>query len=60
MAFDGSRFASTQHDCLIHFYILEQLLNVQDMVNKDKSDKKEEQLNSLMVIYQSKGGGADE
>jgi hypothetical protein len=30
------------------------------MVNKDKSDKKEEQLNSLMVIYQSKGGGADE
>ena len=23
-------------------------------------NKKEEQLNSLMVIYQSKGGGADE
>ena len=60
MSLDGSRFTSSQHDCLIHFYILEQLLNVQDQVSKEEADKKEEQLNSLMGYYQSKGGGVAE
>ena len=60
MSLDGSRFASSQHDCLIQFYILEQLLNIQDLVSEEESAKKEEQLNSLMGIYQSKGGGVEE
>ena len=60
LSFDGTRFTSTQHDCLIQFYILEQLLNVQDTISQEEADKKEQQLQSLMGIYQSKGGGADE
>ena len=60
LSFDGTRFANTQHDCLIQFYILEQLLNVQDTINQEEADKKEQQLQNLMGIYQSKGGGTDE
>ena len=60
LSFDGTRFTSTQHDCLIQFYILEQLLNVQDTISQEEADKKEQQLQSLMGIYQSKGGSADE
>ena len=60
MSLDESRFAGSQHDCLIQFYILEQVLNVQDLVSKEEADKKEQQLQNLMGIYQSKGGGADE
>ena len=56
LSFDGTRFSSSQHDCLIHFYILEQVLNVQDSISKELADKKEQQLQSLMGIYQSKGG----
>jgi ABC-type sugar transport system ATPase subunit len=56
LSFDGTRFSSSQHDCLIHFYILEQLLNLQDTVSQEEADKKEQQLQSLMGIYQSKGG----
>ena len=59
LSFDGSRFNSSQHDCLIHFYILEQVLNVQDTVSQKESEKKEKQLQSLMGIYQSKGGDAE-
>ena len=60
LSFDGTRFSSSQHDCLIHFYILEQLLNVQDTISQELADKKEEQLRSLMSIFQTKGGNLDE
>ena len=30
MSFDGPRFNSNQHDCLIQFYILEQILKIQE------------------------------
>jgi len=56
LAQDGSRFASSQHDCMIHFYILEQLLKAQDMVDKKGADEKEKQLNSMLAIFQTKGG----
>jgi hypothetical protein len=59
LSFDGTRFSSSQHDCLIHFYILEQLLNLQDTVSQEEADKKEQQLQSLMGIYQSKGGNIE-
>ena len=40
--------------------ILEQILKIQDMVSAKEADKKEEQLDSMMGIYQTKGGGAEE
>jgi hypothetical protein len=60
LSFDESRLRSYHHDCLIQFYILEQLLNVQDTISQEEADKKEQQLQNLMGIYQSKGGGIDE
>ena len=53
---DATRFASSQRECMIQLYIMNQLLNLQDEVDKSKSDQKEKLLQSLSEIYYSKGG----
>ena len=53
---DATRFASSQRECMIQLYIMNQLLNLQDEVDKSKSDQKENLLQSLSEIYYSKGG----
>ena len=57
---DGSRFASSQRECMINLYILNQLLNLQDQVDAKKSEQKEKQLQKLSEIYYSKGGSFSE
>ena len=53
---ESSRFASSQRDCMIQLYIMNQLLNLQDKVDMKKSQQKEKQLQTLSEIYYSKGG----
>ncbi|MBP5799805.1 MAG: DUF2723 domain-containing protein [Prevotella sp.] len=57
---DATRFASSQRECMIQLYIMNQLLNLQDEVDKSKSDQKENLLQSLSEIYYSKGGSFKE
>ncbi len=57
---DGMRFETSQHDCLVHFYILNHLLELQDGVNKKLSDDKEKMLEGFLRIYESKGGSIEE
>jgi len=59
-SFDGMRFETSQHDCLVHFYILNHLLELQDEVNKKLSDDKEKMLEGFLHIYESKGGSIEE
>ena len=56
---DGQRFDSSHRECMIHFYVLEQLLDMQESLSIEETDKKEKMLQSLLTIYQAKGG-ADE
>jgi hypothetical protein len=53
---DGMRFDSSQRDCYLHLYILQQLLSVQDLLDEKLSEKKEQQLSGYIALYQSKGG----
>jgi hypothetical protein len=53
---DGMRFDSSQRDCLLHLYIMQQLLGVQDLVSEERADKMEQQFNGYATLYQSKGG----
>ena len=53
---ESSRFASSQRDCMIQLYIMNQLLNLQDKVDAKKSQQMEKQLQALSEIYYSKGG----
>ena len=53
---DAMRFASAQHDCMIQLYIMNHLLNLQDKIDKKKSEQKEKQLQGISELYYSKGG----
>ena len=57
---DGTRFASSQRECMINLYIMNQLLNLQDQVDAKKSKQMENQLQKLSEIYYSKGGSFSE
>ena len=41
---------------MIHIYIMQQLLDVQDLINPKKAEQMEKQLEGYMRLYQSKGG----
>ena len=53
---DNTRFASSQRDCMIQLYIMNQLLNLQDQVDPKKSEQMEKQLQGLSELYYAKGG----
>ena len=53
---DGMRFSSSERDCMLHIYLMQQMLEVQDMISEEEADKKEQQLGAYMHLYQSKGG----
>ena len=57
---DGTRFASSQRECMINLYIMNQLLNLQDQVDAKKSEQMEKQLQKLSEIYYAKGGSFSE
>jgi hypothetical protein len=41
---------------MLHIYIMQQMLDVQDVISQEEADKKEKQLEGYMRLYQSKGG----
>jgi hypothetical protein len=53
---DGTWFANSMHDCMIHIYIMQQLLDVQDLINPKKAEQLDKQFQAYMQLYQSKGG----
>ena len=53
---DGQRFESSQQECLLHSYILGQVLNLQSAVDEKKAQEKEKQLQTISKIYEAKGG----
>jgi len=53
---DGMRFSSSERDCMLHIYLMQQMLDVQDMISEEEADKKEQQLGAYMHLYQAKGG----
>jgi hypothetical protein len=53
---DGMRFASSQRDCQMHFYILQALVQIADDIDKSMADKYEKQLEQLYRTFAGKGG----
>ena len=53
---DDMRFSSSERECMLHIYIMQQMLDVQDVISQEEVDKKEKQLEGYMRLYQSKGG----
>ena len=57
---DGTWFANSQQDCMLHIYIMQQLLDVQHFVDEKKGAQMEKQLEGYMRLFQSLGGSFGE
>ena len=57
---DGSRFSNAQHDVMIHAYIMQQMLDLEDTIDEKKADAMDQQLSALMKVFQAKGGSFGE
>ena len=53
---DGQRFDSSQQDCMLHIYILNQVLDLQSALDEKKAQEKEKQFQAMNKIYEAKGG----
>ena len=53
---DGLRFSGSERDCMVQIYIMQQMLDVQDLLSEEQATKKEKQLEGYLRMYQSKGG----
>ena len=53
---DGFRFDSAKNDCLLHFYILEQLAAVTENVDEKCYQQQSKDLNMLAAAYEARGG----
>jgi hypothetical protein len=53
---EQSRFEAAKHDCLVNFYILEQLASLTEIVDKDSYDKQMKELTLLGNIFEQRGG----
>ena len=53
---DGQRFESSQQDCMLHLYILNQVLDLQSAVDAKKAEEKDKQFQTINKIYTAKGG----
>ncbi len=55
-ALDSDHFASCQQDCLLHLYILNQVMNLEQAVDTRKGKAMEQELQAIAKQYESKGG----
>ena len=53
---NGSRFEQAQQDCLLHFYIMQQIVQYGQLVDKGWAAQKQNNLSMLLSRYQAKGG----
>ena len=53
---DGARFHSSENDAVMHFYILQQLLNLAQNVDKSWADARMIELGTMMKLFENKGG----
>ena len=56
LSLDGMRFDNSQRDCMLHLYIMNQMLDMQDAIDKQKTALREKQLDALVNQYHAKGG----
>ena len=57
---DGMRFDSSQRECMLHLYVLNQLFDQQMQIDESKAEQKDKQLDMLVKQYHAKGGSFQE
>ncbi len=57
---DNSRFGSSQRDCMINIYVMNQLVDIQSDIDEKKGEQKSQQLDGIIQLYHSKGGSFEQ
>ncbi len=57
---DNSRFVSSQRDCMINIYVMNQLVDIQSDIDEKKGEQKSQQLDGIIQLYHSKGGSFEQ
>ena len=52
----SGRFASSQSDCLRHFYVMQRLIQIEERIDKARVEKMEKELDAYTQFYYAKGG----
>jgi hypothetical protein len=53
---EGMRFSSSQRECLMHFYILQNILRYTGEADQKWTDEKGKEFDAIASIYAGKGG----
>ncbi len=56
LSLDGNNFAMSQNEALTQLYIMREVINVTELVDKNLAKQQTAKLNVLLNLYQSKGG----
>lgn len=56
LSLDGVRFASSQHDCLLHMHVLQSVAMLGTQVEPAWGEKKLNELDKIFEAYRAKGG----
>ena len=54
-----SRFAGSQHDCQLHIYLLNRLVQLATQMDEKLGDSYADKFNTLLTTYHSRGGQLD-
>ena len=57
---ETTRFVSSQRDCMLHLYLMNQMMELQNSLDAKKGEQMEKQLQALSELYYSKGGSFEE
>ena len=57
---ETTRFVSSQRDCMLHLYLMNQMMELQNSLDTKKGEQMEKQLQALSELYYSKGGSFEE
>ncbi|MDO4957631.1 MAG: DUF2723 domain-containing protein [Prevotellaceae bacterium] len=60
LSLNPNRFSQSQRDCMLHFYIMQRMLEITARYDSALAEKKSQEFHNLMNVYQSKGGNFGE
>jgi len=53
---DGFRFEGSKNDCLMHFYILQQMVMLTETIDHQRAEQQYKEMSLLSSFYEQKGG----
>ena len=56
MSLSGSRFTSSQTECLRQLYVMQKLIQIEDNIDPKRAEKMEKEVENYYSMYHAKGG----